>query len=99
MAVGAPRKTYPRQARYCRRTCLVRRVSAETRPVPLARVTGCQDHRLCRCAGGRANVVPRVGGFSVTIEKKTAEQQVRLGPRPKLGLSALIGCGDRIGAF
>jgi protein-S-isoprenylcysteine O-methyltransferase Ste14 len=36
----------------------------------------------------------------VTIEKKTpAEQPVRPGRRPRLGLGALIGSGDRIGAF
>jgi protein-S-isoprenylcysteine O-methyltransferase Ste14 len=35
----------------------------------------------------------------VTIEKGTAEQPARPRPRPRLGLSALIGSGDRIGAF
>jgi protein-S-isoprenylcysteine O-methyltransferase Ste14 len=35
----------------------------------------------------------------VTIENKTAEQPARPGWRPRLRLSALIGSGDRIGAF
>jgi len=36
----------------------------------------------------------------VTIEKKTpAQQPARPGRRPGLGLGALIGSGDRIGAF
>jgi len=36
----------------------------------------------------------------VTIEKKMpAQQPARPGRRPKLGLGALVGSGDRIGAF
>jgi protein-S-isoprenylcysteine O-methyltransferase Ste14 len=55
---------------------------------------------VCQSLQWLRDPAPREGVIPVTIEKKTpAQQPARPGRRPGLGLGALIGSGDRIGAF